>query len=141
MNGGARNRWMRVLLACSVLAGAGCQKRSQGPPPPETVPVTGIVWETAGKPLERGLVYLEPVVGSPLIASGVVEAGRFTIRTSFENRTIPGAVPGQYRFVITPAFETIPKMVRIPKVYDIADDGLDASIELPANGHSPIDGR
>lgn len=124
--------WNVALIAacCGCL---GCGKGRSALPPPKTAPVTGVVRLGDGTPMPKGFVQLEAVEGSPLMMSGVVTSGQFSLTTSFGNAVLPGVVPGRYRVLVTPDFSAEPRTVRFERLYDIGASGTNIVLELPAN--------
>lgn len=131
-----RSAWLSALVVLVVSccgAAPGCGGSQRVPSRPATAPVTGIVRLPDGSPLPRGFVQLEVVDGPHTTISAVVEAGRFSLSTTFDDATIPGVVPGRYRFVVVPEFSREPKTFRFEEAYDFDTRGGEVTLDLPAN--------
>ena len=87
-----------VALATTL---SGCS-----PELPKTAPVQGKVVFGTGKPLKNATVQFIPASGTAgSIANGTTDSdGRFELQTYIEARRVKldGAVPGQYKVVVTP---------------------------------------
>lgn len=125
--------WLRIIVAITACCGClGCGRTSGKLDRPPTVPVTGTVRLHDGAPLPKGFVQVDVVDGPPLTVSGVVEDGRFSLTTMFENAVLSGVVPGRYRFTVVPAFSAEPAIVGFNHVYEIGGSGTTVVLDVPA---------
>jgi predicted small lipoprotein YifL len=87
-----------VAAAGSLVGFLGC-----GPKGPVVVPVSGVV-TLDGRPVEKASVVFMPADGQPQPATGVTDAaGKFSLVTVIGPNDHAGALPGNYRVVVTKA--------------------------------------
>jgi hypothetical protein len=121
------------LARCLVFGGlvvlCGCSKK--GPEPPQTFPVTGEVHYVGGEPIAKGLIQFQSEKDPALNVSGVIVDGKFSVVTSFGNRSVPGTIAGTYWVSVTPEFKLEPKTVRLTEIYEVRSEPTQFQISVP----------
>jgi hypothetical protein len=119
------------LLALAVIVSCGCEQKTLRPAL-ETFPVTGKV-VTAGKLPVGGVVQFEPKQnGQEYRAKGVIDAeGRFTLRVSYVDRVIPGAVAGPHTARVLLPLDQGGAAVPIEGTFEVGQGENDFTIEMP----------
>jgi hypothetical protein len=123
-------RWRPGILVLAILV--GCRADSSSPPA-DLQPVKGRIVD-AGTAVKGGGIAFHAVEDpAPLpINADVDDDGRFELATVHDRKRLPGAPPGKYRIVYSPANMEIGKSepITLAETVEIAAGGAELTLDI-----------
>src|SRR5262245_22892679 len=117
---------LAAIVVC-VTAACGCGSKI-----PKTYPVKGKVVWTGGKPITDGRIEFRSVSDESLKATGEIDQdGRFSLTTYKDSASRAGAVEGQHKVIVEPAWGDTKVTIVLPASYTVEQKENDLTIEVP----------
>lgn len=100
---------------------------------PQLTSVSGTVLTPNGDAITAGVVEALPVGEGRQRGTGVIQDGKFAMKSIYGNTVGKGLAPGQYRLLVTPSFEAVPKTHQLEDAFTVGAARAEWTVRVPVD--------